>query len=591
MINKADSYQIKVILDNSYTIPKYQREYSWNKDNWEDLYSDILESEENYFLGSIICIGSAGNFELVDGQQRLTTLSLFLLAIYESINRYHKNNPQEKILDYSSNKEKVTLVGQLSECLVNGEIPRLILSTQNRNNDDYRFLLQRNDLLCDIEKPANFGNRRISKAYNFFLHKLHDENEDLNISIDDLFRLLKKVFSAMLVRIDVNNASDAFVLFESINHRGMELSPIDLLKNSMLAHYEKKDVDTAYEKWQLVLKNIEEYTDQVRFLRHFYNVFQFHYKLKTPGSSKATKANLIRIYTELITKDAKGLLDQLVLNSKIYKKIILPEDLSNDDPYYGLRKQLHDLKRLSCIPANMLLLHVFNKVTQPKEIIHFKELLEFIETWFIRRHLVDYPATRDLDQIFIDLIEKINTEVSVTTIIKLTKEFLTGKHPDTGKKMYKNDEEIRKALTDDLYTINKNLVRYILIRLEEKQRTKEEKIDFWELENNKPIWTIEHILPQDSKHWNDPCWENIDKTIYLHVLGNLTLSGYNSSLSNKPFEDKRDATNNDDKPIGYQNDIKLNEYIKDQNTWCSDHITERTQLLSNMFLEAFSLEE
>ena len=312
MIKTVESLPIEKILgkDNNsnelfYKIPPYQREYAWGKSQWENLFDDIKENDRRYFLGSIICISKNNELEVVDGQQRLTTLSLLLNALLYTINDYNKSYPEERILDLSLNEEFATNWSILKKLLYdkNANTAKLTLSMQNQNNDDYTYILKENSLVNSANKPSNFGNRRISRAYEYFKGRLKevDNNGNPLFSIDEIYEFLNKVFSALLVKIEVENASSAFILFESINNRGIPLTPIDLIKNSIIGEMEKKGTkpEDTNKQWQTLIENIESYEDQVRFLRHYYHAFQCcNDKVKLSPFTKATKSNIIKIYSE-----------------------------------------------------------------------------------------------------------------------------------------------------------------------------------------------------------------------------------------------------------------------------------------------------
>ena len=247
-----------------YKIPPYQREYAWGKLQWENLFNDLDENDEGYFLGSIICITNDDNvLDVVDGQQRLTTVSILLNVILNYINTYNREHPEERILDLAENEEYANSWVTLKKLLyVKNKKQKLTLSIQNNNNEDYLYVLSRNKLLELQNKPANFGNRRVSKAYEYFAQRFFDkdENDEIIFDIKKVYKYLQKVLSASLVKIEVKDSSSAFILFESINNRGIPLTPIDLIKNSIIGEMEKngyKKPEDTNEEWQTIIENIE----------------------------------------------------------------------------------------------------------------------------------------------------------------------------------------------------------------------------------------------------------------------------------------------------------------------------------------------
>jgi len=572
MIKKSDSYEIESIFKEFYIIPPYQREYAWKKEQWENLFNDILENDKGYFLGSLICINKddGNTFEVIDGQQRLTTVSILKNSLLNSI----KNRWQPSL----DEMDKIALLNDLNNSIYDKKTNsyRLELSIQNSNNADYKYLSSFENKLIDENhfRPSNFGNRRISKSYNYFLERLDelDNNDNYLYSIDDIFNFLEKLNSALLVRIDVKNATSAFILFESINNRGIPLTPIDLIKNLMIGNLEKFNCikpEVTNEKWQTIINNIEEYNDQIRFLRHFYHAYQFNSKIKLKKYTKATKSNIIKIYEEHIRnkENIEFIFDELIDKSKVYTKFMYPDDIEIDDIDFKYKSILIDLQYLGIAPAYSLLLYLF---TENKE-EDLKEVLFIIEKWFIRRHITDFPATRDLDQIFLDLIKKLSENPSLDTKGTI-KSFLLN------EKYFSSDDRLKQFLNGKLYDENYSITRYLLIKLENSKRNeREEDIDFWKLNSkNKYIWTVEHILPQNPDLKSD--WYNYfseeELKLYVHTLGNLTLTAYNPSLSNKSFKDK--CLNENGLKTGR---VKINKYLVDKSEWTKEYILDRGKIL------------
>jgi len=544
---------------NVYKIPPYQREYAWGKKEWEELFFDILENNKNYFLGSIICIDNKEFFEVIDGQQRLTTLSIFLSAIYEVL-------LDNKLYWYGQNDEFDEFFLSLKKHLVYSKQPKLTLSIQNNNNEDYKYILSKLKLVNEIEKPSYWGKRRIAKAYKFFVQSINDIYEDENKEISVIFDLLDKVLNAIIVKIDVEDISAAFILFESINNRGKPLSPIDLIKNAIISKI-NENPEEINAKWQIVLKNIPEPKDQIRFLRHFYNSFGLN---KPPfdilNYKKATKSNIIDIYKDYINKNVKMILEALVDKSKIYNKFVMPK---ND--------RLIRLKKLGVAPAYVLLLFLFS---ESDDIDQMNKVLDLIEKWFIKRNLTDFPGTSKLDKIFTELTAKVYNQTNFYEIIK---------NELTKPEIFISDEDFRKFLLQkDLYNENRDLLKYLFAKLELSKRTQENNIeflDFWEKK-----WSIEHILPQTPKfdEWD---FTKEEYNEYVSKLGNLTLTHYNSNLSNRSFEKKSSVIDNKTKnDIGLKSgNVKINEFIKNCDKWSKECINKRSELLADEIVQMIKI--
>src|SRR5690606_27349716 len=252
---------------------------------------DLLDNELHYFLGSIICINQSQDtlavqeLELVDGQQRMTTLSLLLAAIYDSFNKLPNLSIEQQIELYNL-KHKLVLKKAPNQ-------PRLIPQVQNSNQQDYFTVLGQIGILEDVEAVANAGNRRVFKAFRHFLSRIELFLEHSTDPLTKLQGLLEKVNTATLVKIEVAGHSDAYTLFESLNNRGVPLTAIDLIKNKLLAVLESQDkgsIDKQYNRWKKVIDALgDDYAVQERFFRQYYNAFKLSLKdvISVPVATKS----------------------------------------------------------------------------------------------------------------------------------------------------------------------------------------------------------------------------------------------------------------------------------------------------------------
>jgi len=602
MINSANARNISELLnpekDLVYFIPKYQREYIWGKHNWELLFDDILNNEKEHFLGSIICINNkddaldADRLELIDGQQRMTTLSIFLGALY-----VHLKEKRKEDLD---NEDLATDLVNLKYRLIlksDKKTLRLQPSLSGQNSVDYKYIVGKElDIIETITAPSKAGLRRIYKAYRYFLSRLREirkiEDEEIEVfGLKETLALLKKINSSILVKIEVNNLSDAFTLFETLNNRGVPLSPIDLIKNSFLNELEKikeNSIDENYNKWLNLIKNLsEDYSIQERFLRHFYNAYKNESEINVKGRTKALRSNLIEIYDTLIKRDAINFFDRLYKSSEFYNQLIYP---NNEENSKKVKDSLTDLINIGAAPSYALLLYVYEKYELDDN--EKVKLIDFLVKYFVRRNITDTPPTRDLDNIFIEIISKLheNKAYDFSIVFEVLKEkmALTSLFED--------------KLKGKIYDENSGATRFILCKLEEtNNKTKETFVDLWARdEKGKFIWTIEHIFPQGQnipEDWikmiadgNKDKAEEIQEE-YVHQIGNLTLTGYNSKLSNFSFDKKRDRTNKEDTYVGYKNGLFLNEDLKDEVEWKQEKIVSRGNILRKMIIDLFKIEE
>ena len=566
--DKGQSYQ--------YIIPPYQREYSWKEEQWESLFNDIYENESGYFLGTIICISSETNkLDVIDGQQRLTTLSIFLLALYKELKKYTSHY----LMD--DHEEEISKILTFKTYFKSNKEVRLCLSMQNNNNKDYKYLIE-NILENNTDSPKNYVNRRISKAFNYFLDKIYLELSYINDNEERarvLFKLLDKINSTLIVKIDTKDASSAFILFESINNRGMVLTPIDLIKNNLISKLSSNESpEKVNEKWQNIINNINDYESQVRFLRHYYNVFSnlssYKFKVKINDVTKAAKSNLIRIYSEIIKNNGSDLIQDLIYKSSIYNNFINPRNIDERGIYAKYKDNLDNLNRIGAVPANALLLYLF-EYHKDKDL---STILKFLEKWFIIRHITNIPSTNKLDGIFIETIKLLDNHGTLDDVMKSLLDALPEK------------ETIKdKLINSNIYDFSSNLTKCLLVNIERNLLTKESVKDYWALntENGsqqpKPVWTVEHIYPRNPKKGDiDEECEDLKDT-----LGNLTLTAYNGNLSNRSYSEKLELEK-DGKEIGFNSrNIKINDLLKDKVEWTSEDIKGRGKWLVEEFLKDF----
>lgn len=605
MIQSVNKYHIYEILSSDgnfyYTIPKYQREYTWSYREWEALYDDISENNDEYFIGSIICIplGDAINpyLEVIDGQQRLTTISLFLTAIYTRL-KEHKEHLSEDDEDVLPSLRK-SLKSRISP----NEM-KLVPQVQNYNRDDFDRLMNELELRkAPAPKHAYYPMRKIARCYSYFLKRIDKELEgmDDDNAVSFLLSKYNKVKQSMLVKIEVSTHSDAYVLFESLNNRGTPLTAIDLMKNLIMARAEsnKLTLDDCFNRWQMLLGNLsDDYSIQERFFRQYYNAFKHRLnepfqndndRKKDPLGVVATRSNLLNIFESLINKDLPAFLDDILCCGQIYSWLIL-QDVTETT----YRKALEDLDHIQGAPSYLLLMYLMRN----KDLLNITEeqinkLIQLLNKYFVRRNITDYPSTRDLSRIFMDIISKIEESVAIgDNVTKIIVDVLS--MPTNCA----SDEHFRRSLEGDVYKENVGATRYILCKLAESAMTQETWTDLWRRTDKKVfVWTIEHIFPEGE---NIPqCWVDMiaggDKILakkyleeYTHKIGNLTITGYNSTLGNKSFEEKRERKSKDGQRfIGYRNGLEINREIAQKDCWTIEDIQGRTRTMVDELMKVY----
>lgn len=592
-----------------YDIPRYQREYTWNQRDWANLYDDITQNDAGYFLGSFIVVNGTVNskmdtihYEVIDGQQRLTTLSLLLAALYTRIMEHKDSIDDDMMLDdIRPLRNRLILKSDKS-------MTRVIPQVQNHNLEDYRWILKEHiGLVAVMQKPKFLGLRKMSKAFNYFYDRLGEDvgGRDGIECVRCLLDICRLVCSAVVVQITVDSHADAYTLFASLNNRGVPLSAVDLIKNMLLgkvAGVDDGQLDYYFERWQEVLHNLgDDYKTQERFFRQNYDAFRREVNKpfigesgsQLPLGSVATRSNLLKIYEKRMEADdgALKVLDELTENSALYSKII---GLDQEGPDSELSNQLLELSRAQGVASYLMLLFLFKKQNQ----LELKDetlalLVKLLVCFFVRRNLTDTPPTRDLERLFISICESLESE-GLKGIAAA--EYIKKRLVDVSA----SDASFKERLEGPIYDVNPDMTRYILTVIASPSVTKEMK-PLWErYASGNYVWTIEHIFPQGKNipdEWVKMVADgDMSKAIevqekQVHTLGNLTITGYNSKLSNMPFVTKRDRKDVCGANVGYRNGLNLNDELVNTDTWTSEQIQERTDKLVGLTLKAFDFDE
>jgi hypothetical protein len=594
MIKSVNNYPVSQLFDIEagvvYAIPRYQREYTWGKNQWENLFDDVLENDPGYFLGSIICINqstdalSVQKLELVDGQQRLTTLSLLFASVYHALKSHETDLDDEQRVELINLKRKLVLKKGDDQI-------RLIPQIQNNNNPDYRAVLAEIGVISECDVPAYAGNRKIFRAYRYFQDRIDEMANGRSNRLGTIMEFLDKVSHACLVKIEVASHADAYTLFESLNNRGMPLTAIDLIKNKLLARLESIEpgkVDHYFGHWNRLLGYLgDDYAIQERFFRQYYNAFKDQLKA-VHQVPVATRSNLIQIYEKLINHDAKDCLQKISAAGRLYSLIL---SRNQDDALNGLEKPLKDLERIQGAPSYLLMLYLLVRKDELELTnAHLTSIVELLVRFFVRRNLTDTPPTRDLTRLFMTVIDKISG-LRADAIPQSIEQQLVA--------VSATDEAFKRKLEGPIYEENSGVTRFILCALTEQAMTKESWVDLWRFENKQFVWTIEHIFPQGEnipQSWitmiadGDEIKAKEIQQTHVHKLGNLTISGFNSALGNKSFEDKRDRVDRQGRAVGYKNGLKLNEDLAAAAGWSVDQIDSRTDKLVQQVTQLFKLQ-
>lgn len=624
---------------NIFEIPEYQRPYVWKKDNWEALFSDLTDNNAGYFIGAIICADKPvtttayTRLDVVDGQQRLTTLSIFLAAIYnelairkeilkETLGAEFNDFWEEHSARFSQIKRSLTVKTS------DGKFRTRVLPQNEDNRNDYFNILIESGLIKESILDYNHsigkkdGRHLIPRAYEYFKRSVTEYAEgdkgqyknNLLEQVIKIMEILSKINSSVLVMIKADSHSSANTLFEALNNRGEPLTITDLVKNRLFSNLKEKHASN-FEKyrsyweeeiWKKVFISDEKEIsggEQERFFRHSYNAFRTAWNRDLVSgfylSDNTTlpvgkRANLYESYDKMIGLDSSRVFEQIRECAKIYPRL-------QGEEATGLSTNLHeaykDLSRINGATSYTLLLYlVKNRKSLNLTDADFEKICRLLISFFVRRSFTDDPPTNRLDSIFIGYIDEIEkNHYNGDSICEKLAVWLKAEYEADV-----NDDKFKDKLRGDVYDKKgtNSAIRFVLIKLAERYLGKI-NVDFWEkarTDKHKKevyIWSIEHIMPQTlSTEWkkmltggDDAASEKI-RDENVNKLGNLTLTTYNAELSNRQFFHKQNT-----KAIGYKDDVLangLNSYVCQQTEWGAAQIQERTNLLVEAVSKIFS---
>lgn len=598
MIKTPQGYSVAEILNPEdqvrYAVPTYQREYVWGQREWDALIDDLLEHEgrDGHFLGMFICVNHGDaqypRLEIIDGQQRLTTISILLAVIYQTL---------MDSLD-RENDDAVTDVTNLKRMMVLGNEPRLTPQISSSNREDFRYVLRWAGLAIEQAQPSRFGNRQIARAKNYIVERLAAIAETCNITRSEAaIDLLRRIKRAQLVKLEVDTYSDAYKLFESLNNRGKPLTPIDLLKNTLLAAADEDErsggslnVDGVYSRWREWLGALgDDYSTQERFFRQLYSAMREEWNLSVPKVPVATKSNLIDVYETLIKRDVAQLVEQLTLAASAFHAINEPLLDPDDSRPREVRESLQAVQRAQGTPAHILLL--FLSLTNDRRPLSADELLDvtsLLVSFSVRRNLTNTPPTNALPRLYMDIIDELRSSPDEPALSVVRNRLM---HAAA------SDETFLERLRGPIYAENTGVARFVLVALAERGMTDETRKDLWERRaeggRDTYLWTIEHVLPQTENlpsAWISMLGDDLSPSRDLvDHLGNLTVSAYNSRLSTMGFREKRDRQDEAGRFIGYRNQLSLNSDLASLESWGSEAIKARTDRLADAVLGLFPL--
>lgn len=568
---KASETSLRNLLEGGkqFQIPLFQRPYSWKKENWETLWEDLMslyndDGKGFYFLGPIVTQAELGTADgitpyiVIDGQQRLTTLSILLAALRNYLKKFDKQMAEQVYEFYLINKYQK-----------NDELYKVLPTQDDRNI--YKSIIE-NRAAKDKKTEG-----QIYEAYKFFDGKLKKPIAEQEILLD--YAKFKSIILERLVLVNItsDHNDNPYLIFESLNNKGEELTQADLVRNYIFMKLPSQEREEVYNsEWFTLQESFKVNTKQKQYAEELTNAFWFYLRKDgdTVNQKEVYKAIKKRFdesakrfeKTEL---GVKAELKQLIQFTNYYQRLKFYEQ--EQEP--RLRRWFKRLMKLDFTTCHIFLLNIYHEYQEQRLTIeNFEKILHYLESYFVRRWVVGIP-TRTLGTVFNNLYSQVkqkNSNDLVSGLRDVLKSF--------DKTQVWPDDELfcqhitKEPLYDKSSTANER-VKFLLESVEaslSKEQVAPENL------------TIEHIMPQKlNNEWRSMLGTNHSnlQKHWLHTLGNLTLTGYNSELSNKPFKQKLIYLRS--------SNVTLNQYFGNVDIWNEEAIKNRGEHLASIAIKVW----
>lgn len=539
---KASETKFQPIIEGTkqYVVPLFQRPYSWDKREWQIFWEDLVWLTENdepksHFIGSLVTMPTTNQPEsvtkylLIDGQQRVTTIFI-LLALLRDIAKSESSDLYQEI-------EQTMLFNAFKK----GHDYFKLLPTQADREVFFSLLKDGNNTLTE---------NQISLCYQFFEKKLRQYKA---VSIEVLFDIIKSRLSVVSIVLEYDD--NPHLVFESLNAKGRPLTQADLIRNYFLMRIPVEHQEESHQKyWQPMQEALGD--SLTEFVRHY---------LMRNGSIVKQSDVYFTLKDRIGSADALSALQEMAKFATYYQKIISPIN----EAHIELQNAIRDLISLEVSTAYPFLLNCYDDYQQSViSLITFVKIVTLLENFIIRRFICNV-ATSQLNKIFPPLYSQAQA--------KNPNGIYDGLRMVLQSKGYPKDSDFySKLMIDRLYGSGDRLnkAKFVLKRLEQHCQHKE-KVEINNL-------TIEHIMPQTlTEEWRVSLGVDYqtDHELYLHVLGNLTLTAYNSELSNSDFVTKQAWLKN--------SHVELNKYFAQCTSWTKNEIEERSADLAEIALKVW----
>ena len=547
----------KVFETGYYVIPRFQRPYSWEKDHVAEFWDDVIvENSSDYFIGSIVVFKKNDeHFGIVDGQQRLTTITMILCAIRNQYSKYDLTNLSKGV---HSLIEKIDL----------NNTTNYILQTETSYPyfQEYIQKFSKPEINVEFtseETALKNGFDQINNYIETEINTIKNENnllfqEEITSKIQQkLNEIRDKVLKLKIIYIELDNEDDAYLVFETLNTRGKDLSVGDLIKNFLTKNIKTNNpnVDLPKNKWAQLKKNIEGSSDDLQVDTFLLHVWLSKYDYTT------IKVLYKKVKKAIDPSKAKAFLDELLKDSQTYSIIFNPITRNWSKNEYPLFESLRSLVGFRVTQQTPMVLAIMRDFFDANLRYKFaKEGLEAIEFFhYIFTGITSQRSSGGIGTMYSNYARKLSSasQENKIIVIRELKEKMKEKIP-TYDEFLANFKNLKFT---NAYTKQKRIIHYTLSKFDSHFNENGVSVDYEKM-------TIEHLLPQN------PINKQENHEDYVGSIGNLVLLNEksNSNLENKEFLDK--------KSILINQSIYLDEIILSSSKWGKEEIEKRTEFLA-----------
>lgn len=539
---QAKETKLQDIIEGTkqYVIPLFQRTYSWTTKEWEILWKDLIElceaeNPRTHFIGSIVNMPTVSvpegvaKFLLIDGQQRLTTIFILLTLLRNKARELQKQDFAEEINN------------------------TLLVNPYKKDNDFFKLMptqVDRDIYKNFINGKSNEIENQLTRAYNFFEKKL----KQVPLEHEKLKKIITSYFSVVSIVLDTDD--NPYLVFESLNAKGRPLTQADLIRNYFFMRIHIDNQDEVYSSyWQPMQTALND--SLTEYIRHY---------LMRDGSIIKQNDVYYALKERVSQTNAIDYLKELQKYSVYYQRLIYPEL----EPEEELQKYFRRLNRIEVTTAYPLLLNFYGNYTARKiSKADFITILRTLENYLIRRFVCNIP-TNQLNKIF--------PSVFPLLLSKHQDNLAEGVKAILQNRGYPKDNEFYTRFKETKFygAGDRQIKTKLILETIEEVFAHKEAVPFDNL-------TIEHVMPQTlSEWWQNHIGEAWEETheLFLHTIGNLTLTAYNTEMSNDDFITKKKIYN--------ESHLELNKYFSSISSWTRTEIEKRAEALAKQALEIWS---